>query len=603
MEEKIDWKNNYHMFANEWGKEYFKNIVGGISASEMEKRDCFRQINEAIMKNNHGFLTELSKDVFVKYYPESLDLFKDYYDSLAYAYRVHNKHNDLKYDRYTMLMIYAPIFSSLSLEKLYYYMRNFNVNFQDMNILVSYYKKELSDDKNNSDDMSLVIELVDELIEKNLNVSDLLKKYGIKRSYFDSCLKRLESYDFDRYQKARDIISHPSFTSWRDKYNMTNNDWSSKYFSSLVGGVRVSEAKKKLCLEKINDAIRSNKDGKVVQLDKEIILNAYPESLDMLKEYYDSLIYAHKKESNSQYMEFNQYDLSLNKKWEDVLIKDRNAMLMVYAPYLSTLPVERLAEYAKMFGLKLNNISNIITKYKRSFSDVVQDKDSLTNNKRYDLNIIRQIVKDVLVNGYTKKALEGKYKLGSSTFDTYMKQLEEFDLDSYRQVMDKLKSNSNNYIFTMKKIMPILFDYIINGIDIDGEKVSFTMLDYYCLTNKNVQEITDYIRSNQLDDELRPMRSRVLKFFDTFKNVGPYESAERFAARDISIIHKDNKVNFDLDVSLKIVNYLKENNIPINYKIVYTAARRYARGEDILPLVTMKEKEIDNFVDDLHRGR
>ena len=41
-----------------------------------------------------------------------------------------------------------------------------------------------------------------------------------------------------------------------------------------------------------------------------------------------------------------------------------------------------------------------------------------------------------------------------------------------------------------------------------------------------------------------------------------------------------------------IINFLNENEIPPHHKIVYTAARRYARGEEILPLKKKNENQI-----------
>ena len=62
----------------------------------------------------------------------------------------------------------------------------------------------------------------------------------------------------------------------------------------------------------------------------------------------------------------------------------------------------------------------------------------------------------------------------------------------------------------------------------------------------------------------RIIRSKKVSFFQVNKNVGPFVSAETFSDKKVVIIFNDNKVEFDLEQSSKIIDYLKENGIPTN---------------------------------------
>ena len=132
-------------------------------------------------------------------------------------------------------------------------------------------------------------------------------------------MKKIKENDFPLYNKVQEALSTSKKTRWNHKYNMSRFEWDKKYFQELIGGIKTSNEEKNICLKKIKQTILENKKGKVVELDKEIILKSYPESIDLLKDYYDSLIHAHKVESNSEYKDFNQYDLMQNRKWERAL--------------------------------------------------------------------------------------------------------------------------------------------------------------------------------------------------------------------------------------------------------------------------------------------
>ena len=582
-----EWKTNYFMNKSEWKKPYFHKLIGGIKSTTEEKETCINQIKEAIKNNNRGRNTLLSKDILLKAYPESLELFPEYYQSLNNAYQGKRVFSE---DKYTMTLIYAPILAFLSLDELYTYMEKLQMSFRDMNKMLVLYKRVISQNerlkkditKDGRYDLSLIKQMMKEYINSDLNAADMTKKYRITSGTFSTYVKEIKENDPELYEEVKASLAHPVNNKWKYKYDMKKYEWNSEYFKNLVGGISTTTEEKQACIEAIKNAISKNKNGEVTELSKEIFLKSYPESINLLQEYYDSLIDSHKKSSHSQYQQFNQYFLANNKTWEEVLTHDRDTMLFIYSPYLASISPETLSNYAKKFGLNLKVLTDMIDKYKQT---VEKEPNQSSEDKSYDLKIVRQIANEILINNVTKLELIKKYNLSTYAIDKYIEKIKEIDKDAYQKVKEILKHNREKHIYQMNLLLPALFNLIAQGMQVGENKVPFTMLDFYSISGKNVQEVTDYIKSNQNKPEVQPYKNRILRFFNNERNVGPLVSAESMAKNGIAITYHDERHEFDEAFCEKIINYLKENNIPTNYSIVYTAARRFIRGEEVLPLL------------------
>ena len=142
----------------------------------------------------------------------------------------------------------------------------------------------------------------------------------------------------------------------------------------------------------------------------------------------------------------------------------------------------------------------------------------------------------------------------------------------------------------MEQIIPLLYYYIVNGIEINNKKKTFTMLDYYCLTTESPLNLKKYLDSRK---DKKQYRNRIIRFLEINKNVGQFESAETFAKKKIAFIINDKRVDFNVEKSSEIIEILKENKIPTSYKNVYIAAMRYASGEEILPIKRIIEQKYE----------
>lgn len=371
---------------------------------------------------------------------------------------------------------------------------------------------------------------------------------------------------------------------WQRKYNMTPKEWEEPYFKELIGGMKVTQKEKEKSLLEIEKATLKNFKGNITRIKKEDILKSYPNSINLLKLYYKSLIYAYNYTKGNKYQNYSYYDIGTNKTWEEILLMDRNTMLMIYTPYLERKSLKEREQYAKEFDISLQDINDMISRYRSIFPKRKKDKEA--NEQKRILIMAKKILKDIASNNCTKKELAEKYNVAETVIDECIESLKEIDNSSYNETKTKLIENEEKRKIELQNIISNIYDYIGNGIEYDGKRVAFTTLDYYSVYN-NTQELLDFINDNKENKEVQTKKNRVIRFLTSLKNIGLYMTPESFASKKIRIILKETETEFNQELSEKLINYLTKNGIPTNYEITYTAAKRYARGETILPL---KEK-------------
>ena len=131
--------------------------------------------------------------------------------------------------------------------------------------------------------------------------------------------------------------------------------------------------------------------------------------------------------------------------------------------------------------------------------------------------------------------------------------------------------------------------YLKNGIMVNGKKMSFTALDYYCIAKDNIEDIAAFIRA-----EKSPMlyHGYFLQFAANnglqFRKVKDAQEIldehNAFIKDDVRIVPTEEDIQYILDL-------LDSYNIPRYTRVVYTALTRQAFGYPILPFAQMNEEE------------
>ena len=164
--------------------------------------------------------------------------------------------------------------------------------------------------------------------------------------------------------------------------------------------------------------------------------------------------------------------------------------------------------------------------------------------------------------------------------------------EEYQTVLNILKNNSLRRYYEIKKIIERIYEYIPNGIILnDSSKYSFTMLDYYSITNLNPSIILEEIKNKKPNTkEEATVRAKTIKYLHTYKNQGPFINREMLKQSNTAIT-RGNEKSLISDYADEICDTFKANNIPLYSGLTDTAFKRLTRGQPIFPLLENKLQE------------
>ena len=131
--------------------------------------------------------------------------------------------------------------------------------------------------------------------------------------------------------------------------------------------------------------------------------------------------------------------------------------------------------------------------------------------------------------------------------------------------------------------------YLKNGIIVNGKKMSFTALDYYCIAKDSIEDVATIIRAK---------KSPILYqgyFLQFAANNGlqfrKVEDAQEVLYEHNAFIKDGVRIVPTEEDIQNILDLLDSYNIPRYTRVVYTALARQAFGYPILPFAQMNEEE------------
>ena len=298
---------------------------------------------------------------------------------------------------------------------------------------------------------------------------------------------------------------------------------------SLIGGIQVTPEEKEQNLNKIKEATIINNQGEEpIKFNHKVFAECYPESLELVKEYYDSL--CHARIANITGWNGEKY-IDRKKKIASCVHqtkRDMLATLMVFAPDLIN---KEIVEIKHEFRLSTNDIYSIFDGYKKNVTNASITKNSDESNYQ----ATKQALKELIL------------KIG-----TYRK--------------NGIKVNS--------------YDGTIN--------MPFTILDYYTLTNYSPATIMFFLnnpnnfKADNQDEEL--IKSYAKTFLRDNKSVGIYATKELILNKHMAAGKPNHIVQMNEEIYNTIVNLFEKEGIP-NYKQLFEKAfQRYALNQPILPI-------------------
>lgn len=184
-----------------------------------------------------------------------------------------------------------------------------------------------------------------------------------------------------------------------------------------------------------------------------------------------------------------------------------------------------------------------------------------------------------------KEQFCASYNIEENLFDYYLEVLQRKNIELYNKYQEKIQNIRKKSFEIITKEIKLIVQLLKNGIEENGIIRPFDLIDYYMITKRNINETLKYSRLilNEKDAQL-------LKLF-----VKKNDKGGEYNKKDIELIMSEKvEVNcqknkngviipgtgeiFSNENKLKLIEYLKENNIQINRKTYTVAFRRYING-------------------------
>lgn len=356
----------------------------------------------------------------------------------------------------------------------------------------------------------------------------------------------------------------------------------------LIGGVKASDAEKQWAITLIKNAIKANNGSnakspiKPVKISNATFAKTYPEGLELVKEYYDSLYYA-------SALKLKSWD---DKGYESIEIKrsklksavraSMKETLLIFTPKL--IDMDEL-EIRKRFHLSFGELSTIFLKYNRFL--VLNDENSFVDLEK---KMIESIYDEIVINGLKKHEFCVKYNVSDHLVDKFIKLLKRTDQKRYDEIINRLHRDSIQMYTEVKDLVSDLFNYVENKIEVKDLKIkmSFTNLDYYSMTNISLESVIDYLRAelkiNDVDMEYYAKGRNLLSMLLAEQDIGYFMSKEQFLQKAIMAGTVDGMVKLNKNICNRIFDIFEKEGIPTTSKLLETAFYRYALGRPILPL-------------------
>ena len=267
--------------------------------------------------------------------------------------------------------------------------------------------------------------------------------------------------------------------------------------------------------------------------------------------------------------------------------------IRVYLNYnLDDFSIEKLKE-KKIFLEKVRNLYYDSIKgntKEERLQKRVESKKEYNKKLNYNFYVKNRSLLEEYVDGeeyiYT---ILNKYRKSYSFFKNLIEGCSSsekpYDKELYKQINKMLESKEQNVNQEIENIAPLLLGYINEGIKINNELLPFTMLDYYANFSLPFEYFFlyngDKIQYSDLD--------AIKKFF--LKNYSRLKKKDNFVERQMAPFNKEyelkseyiynvngNEVRPSIEEREKVIDYLVDNDIPLDSGIYKQALRRYANG-------------------------
>lgn len=372
------------------------------------------------------------------------------------------------------------------------------------------------------------------------------------------------------------------------------NELKIQTLAPLIGGIVVSNEEKENNLNTIKEAIIKNNQGNnPIRISNKTFAESYPESLELVKEYYDSLYNAEISHIVG-WDGFHYKNRSQQEKYYRRITK--NEMIRTLVIFVPKLLDKEIIEIKNKFAISTDEVSSLLNTYKRIIN-VSNITDLDEEQEKY--RVAKTIYEEIVINGMKKQIFCQEYQISDQSFDHYIELLKEIDKNLYDEVQFVLDKNIAKRYDSLKNLILKIGIYCKDKITINTEngelKMPFTMLDYYSITNYSPETLLDFINSqkkfNSNNREETIAKNCAKKFLLANRDFEPCVSKEYILKNHMAVGKTDNLVQMNKEICDEIFNLFEKEGIPKRKFLVEKAFYRYALGKPIFPLRQIEESK------------
>ena len=331
-------------------------------------------------------------------------------------------------------------------------------------------------------------------------------------------------------------------------------------------------------IEKAISDMETNKNP--ILVDNLLFAIAYPESYKLVRKYYDTLTATCL--NSKKFMKFDGEKFSpFQSKGEEYLIS--RIKQIEQSTYTLFMPLfendDILITEAKFDKRAIENMH-----YKNRLLRIGENVDLRDKKTAYEIYYL------LLNSNETLETICNSFEMSDKRIHRILE--EYLKPEEYQGILNILKNNSLRRYYEINKVIETLYNYIPNNIILnDGSKYSFTMLDYYSITNLNPSTILEEIKKRKPSTKEEALaRAKTIKYLHTNKNQGPFINREMLKQSNTAIT-RENEQFLISDYADEICDTFKANNIPLYRDLTDTAFKRLTRGQPIFPLLENKLQE------------
>ncbi len=261
--------------------------------------------------------------------------------------------------------------------------------------------------------------------------------------------------------------------------------------------------------------------------------------------------------------------------------ENENDYISIIENSIQIISIKRIYAFLNKYLPEDREKIEINLKEKLKVYDNRKSKQPINKNEKQKMYL--EIARKAIRNYIEQDILPKQNELNS-----YLNIIKEYDKDLFKRYIEKIEIAKQRNYYILYSVSIKIIDGIKNGITENDYTRPFDLLDYYSITNLDKRIILRFLKDKFPNDV-----SYFLNFIRKYPNTSILDEKKiqyicdndeyirnQFDENGKRIVNP--RTNITRDEKILILNYLKENNIPLYDTLYFIALKRYLNGNLIL---------------------